>query len=207
MITTQEDRLARYLLGKTRSAVLSLLYLQPEESLFVREIIRAVDTGSGAVQRELENLAELGLIVRRESGKQVYYQAAVDHPVTADLTRFLVKTTGISVIVQNALLDLEDRIDVAFFYGSIARGDLRRESDVDLMIVGSVSVMDVSRALSDIEESVGREINPSVFPPAEFQEKVQSGHHFLKTVLEDEKIMLIGGEDELGRLAGTSVAD
>lgn len=205
MVTNQDDRIARYLLGKTRSAVLSLLYLRPDESMFVREIIRAVDTGSGAVQRELENLEQLGLIRRRESGKQVYYQAVADHPVAACLTGLLLRTTGISIAVRDALLGLDEQIEVAFLYGSIARGDLKRESDVDVMIIGSVSFTDISKALFNVEERVGREINPSVFPPAEFQEKVQSGNHFLRTVLEEEKIILIGGEDELGGLAGTSV--
>ena len=201
------DNIARHLLGKTRSAVLSMLYLSPDESMFVREIIRAAGTGSGAVQRELEILDNLGLVVRKESGKQVYYQAVTDHPIYLDLSKLLLKTTGITVVIRDALRIVEDQVDVAFLYGSTARGDLTKYSDIDVMIIGSVSFRDISKALYQADDQLSREVNPSVFPPTEFQQKVQSGNQFLNTILEQEKIMLIGGEDELKRLVDESVVD
>lgn len=206
MSTYFTDSVAQYLLGKTRSAVLSLLYLRPDERMFVREIITAVGMGSGAVQRELEHLEQLGLIERSRSGKQVYYQAVTDHPTYLDLSRFLVKTTGIAVVIRDALGDVDDQINVAFLYGSIARGDLRRDSDIDVLIVGSMSFMDISIALSQVDSQLHREVNPTVYSPTEFHEKVQAGNHFLKSILEEEIIMLIGGGDELGRLVEPSVA-
>ena len=207
MSTTQKEHIARHLLGKTRSAVLSMLYLNPGESMFVREIIRTAGTGSGAVQRELEILENLGLIVREERGKQVFYQAVTDHPIYLDLRRLLLKTTGVSVVIRDALKNVEEQIDIAFLYGSIARGDLTRYSDIDVMIIGSVSFSDISDALYQVDDQLSREVNPSVFPLTEFRQKIQSGNHFLNSVLEQEKIMLIGGEDELGRLVDESVVD
>jgi len=68
------------------------------------------------------------------------------------------------------------------------------------MIIGSVSFSDISDALYQVDDQLSREVNPSVFPLTEFRQKIQSGNHFLNSVLEQEKIMLIGGEDELGRL-------
>ena len=117
MGTIVADRIAQGILGKTRSAVLSLLFTRPDESMYVREIINEVGTGSGAVQRELEQLEQYGLIERSVSGKQVYYQAVPDHPLFRDLAMFLVKTTGIADVIRGALKDIEDQIDVARAFG------------------------------------------------------------------------------------------
>ena len=201
------DHIAEGILGKTRSAVMSLLFLRPDERMYVREIINEVGSGSGGVQRELEQLEHFGLIERSVSGKQVYYQAVSDHPLYRDLTMFLVKTTGIADVIRDALKRIENIIDVALLYGSIARGDLRKDSDVDLMIIGRMEFREVSAALTQIAVKLHREVNPTVYPPTEFTEKVQSGNHFLKTVLDGDKIILIGGEDELGRLVDPSMGE
>ncbi|MFC1629343.1 nucleotidyltransferase domain-containing protein [Gemmatimonadota bacterium] len=201
------DNIAEGILGKTRSAVLSLLFLRPEERMYVREIIKEVGSGSGSVQRELEQLEQYGLIERSVSGKQVYYQAVSDHPLYRDLTMFLVKTTGIADVIRDALRGIEEQIEVALLYGSIARGDLRKDSDIDLMIIGMMEFRDVSGALSQMAIKLHRELNPTVYPPTEFTRKVQSGNHFLRTVLDGDRIMLIGGEDELGRLVDPSMGE
>jgi len=207
MSTVTSDQIAEGILGKTRSAVLSLLFLRPDERMYVREIINVVSTGSGSVQRELQLLEQFGLIKRSVSGKQVYYQAVSDHPLYRDLAMFLVKTTGIADVIRDALKGIENQIDIALLYGSIARGDLRKDSDVDLMIIGRMKFRDVSEALSHIAIKLHREVNPTVYPPTEFTEKVQSGSHFLRTVLDGDMIMLIGGEDELGRLVDPSMGE
>ena len=73
--------LATALFGKTRQAVLALLFGHPDESFYVREIVRLVDAGHGAVQRELRQLAACGIIRRSVQGRQVYYQANAESPV------------------------------------------------------------------------------------------------------------------------------
>ncbi len=94
-----------------------------------------------------------------------------------------------------------DKVRVAFIFGSVARSADDRKSDIDVMVVGRISFGDVVSLLSPAEEKLGREVNPVVYPVAEFKKKVKEDHHFVKTVLEDEKIFLIGDENELRRLA------
>jgi predicted nucleotidyltransferase len=91
---------------------------------------------------------------------------------------------------------------VAFIFGSIASGDERKRSDIELMIVGRISFEDVVSLLSLAEEKLGREVNPVVYPITEFKQKVREDHHFVNTVLEGDKIFLIGDEDELAKLVG-----
>ena len=90
-----------------------------------------------------------------------------------------------------------DRITAAFVYGSVARGDERAGSDVDVMIVGDSKLADVVRALARAHEALRRMINPNVYRTAEFGEKLAEGEPFLRRVMQDRKIYLIGGEDDL----------
>jgi DNA-binding transcriptional ArsR family regulator len=206
MVTNKDDDIARRLLGRTRAGVLGLLYQQSDQSLYVREIIRATGAGSGAVQRELELLEETGLVIREERGRQVFYRVDMDHPIYPDLSRLLLKTIGIAPAIREALKPIQEQISFAFLFGSIVQGRLSKSSDVDVMIIGDVSPRTVSDALIKVEQQLHREVNPSVYPSTEFNQKVRSGNHFLRSVLEQEKIMLIGGEDELKRVAGEPLA-
>jgi predicted nucleotidyltransferase len=127
---------------------------------------------------------------------QIYYQANRKNPIFAELKRILAKTSGIRDILQEGLARLADRVKLAFVYGSIARGEEKASSDVDLMVVGNVSFKDVVATLGEIERKLGREVNPTVFGPREFREKLAAKNHFLSTVAKEKKFSVIGDERE-----------
>jgi predicted nucleotidyltransferase len=182
------------LLGRTRLSTLSLLLPQPDRRLYLREIVRMTGAGQGAVQRELEKLTRAGVLVKEREGNLTYYRANRSSPVFDELRGLVEKTAGISVAVRSALLPLADSIEHAFLYGSVARGDERGESDIDLMVVGDVSFMAVVAAVSPLQETLSREINPTVFTSQEFRERLDQGDHFLTRVMSEERVGLIGGE-------------
>ncbi|MDP2640376.1 MAG: nucleotidyltransferase domain-containing protein [Betaproteobacteria bacterium] len=189
------------LFGKTRQALLALLYTHPDESFFLEQLIQTAALGRGTVQRELAFLARAGIVRRTVQGRQVYFQADPDCPVYAELKGLVVKTAGVADALRAALAPLAARIRVAFVYGSVARGEERRASDIDVMVVGEVSFAETAEALGLAQEMLRREINPSVYPAAEYRAKLAAKHHFLSSVLKGEKIFLIGDERELARLA------
>lgn len=194
------------LFGKSRLAVLALLYGRPEESFYLREAARAAGVGLGAVQRELRRLADAGIVRRTRRGRQVYYQADRGCPFFAELKGLVVKTAGVGDVLRAALAPLAGRVRVAFIHGSVARGEEQRGSDVDVLVVGSASFAEVAAALGPAQKVLAREVNPTVYPPAEFRAKAAAGHHFIKTVLCGAKIFLTGDERELARLAGKRLA-
>lgn len=190
------------LFGKTRLSILALLYGKVDRQFYLSEIVRAVGGGRGAVQRELRRLTDAGLLRRAVRGNQVYFQANSDCPVFADLKGLIVKTAGVVDVLRAALAPLGKHIHVAFIYGSIVRGEETADSDVDLLIVGEVTLFDVVSALASAQEMLRREVNPSIYPAEEVREKVDDGDHFFTTVMASPKLFVIGDEDELGRLAG-----
>lgn len=189
------------LFGKTRQTLLGLLYGRADQEHLQESLIQLAGLGRGTVQRELEFLARAGVVRRTVRGRQVYYQANAESPVYAELRGLVVKTGGVADVLRAALAPLAGRIRVAFIYGSIATGTERRASDVDVMVIGDASFADVTDALGRVQKAIGREVNPSVYAPADFRSKLAAKHHFLRTVLKSEKIFLIGDERELGRLA------
>jgi uncharacterized protein len=198
--------LADLLFGRTRGAILALLYGRADQSFYTRQIAREVDASAGAVQRELENLSKVGLIVRNSVGSQVFYQANRDAPVFSEMRALVSKTIGIFGVLRSALHPLAKRILVAFVYGSVAREEETAQSDVDLLVVGKATLDEILSRLSTVEKNIGRPINPTVYSVAEFKSKFASGNHFLTAVLKGQKVFLLGDEDELRKVGGVRLA-
>lgn len=201
------EPLSATLFSKTRLAVLSILFSHADEAYYLRQIARSVGVGIGSLQRELNKLTNAGIILRMVRGKQVYYQANSQCPVFPELKSLIVKTTGATEVIKSALTSLTNHIRVAFIYGSVARMQDRKKSDVDLMIIGDVTFAEVVSALDKAQQQVGREINPTVYPPSEFQSKLSKGNHFLRALMRETKLFLTGDQRELTRLAKKRLAD
>lgn len=197
------DRVSRVLFGSVRREVLALLLGRPDERFYLREIVRAVGAGSGAVQRELTQLAGAELVRREVSGRQVYFSANQDATVFPELRAIINKTAGVADVVRASLAPLlrAGRIDVALVYGSVASGKQTVKSDVDLLAVGDATLGDLVPLLRAAERRLGREINPSVYPVAEFRAKLKRGAPFLRRIVAGPKLFVTGGEHELERLA------
>jgi predicted nucleotidyltransferase len=174
--------------------------VRPEESFYLRQIVRTARIGLGAAQRELARWVDAGLLVRTRRGNQVYYQANAASSVFGELKALAVKTAGLADILRQALEDLGDRIVVAFVHGSMASGTQKAGSDVDLVVIGSASFGEVVAACQKAQHAIGREVNSIVYPVQEFHAKLRAKHHFVTSLMDSPKIFLIGNERELDRL-------
>lgn len=192
---------ASLLFGAYRRDVLALLLLHPEASTHVREIARAIGKAPGTLLRELNALAAAGVLVRKPVGNQVHFRANPACPIHEDLRNILKKTVGVADVLREALAPLGPKIRAAFVYGSVARGEERAGSDLDLMVVGEARFADVVAALAPAQETLRREVNPNVYPALEFRKKLAAGDPFLKRVLAERKIFIVGGANDLGKPA------
>jgi len=156
--------------------------------------------GLGAAQREVKRLTDAGIIRRTVSGNQVFYQANADCPIYGELKGLMVKTSGVADVLRAALAPLAAQIRVAFVYGSVAKLAQRNGSDVDVMVVGEPTFGEVVSTVGNAQETLAREVNPTVYSPTEFRSKLKARHHFLTAVIGGEKLCLIGDEHELARL-------
>ena len=197
---TNITSLGNLLFGQTRGRVLSTLYGKPDEAFFVRQIARNVDVSVGPVQRELTTLAGAGLILRAQTGNQVFYRANRDHPAYIELHSLLAKTTGVFHQLAEALAPLAENIQFAFVYGSFARGEENADSDIDLMVVGSVTLDNLLERLAPVERTLRRPVNPTIYSQEEWRVKLQADNHFLKAIQKGKNTFLIGDEHEFRKL-------
>jgi predicted nucleotidyltransferase len=193
-----ENILSSTLFGRTRGAVLAVLYGHVGESYYLRQLARRTEIALGPVQREIRRLVDAGLVKKETQGKQTRFSANQGSPVFDEIKSLVAKTVGMHDVLGAALSPLRRKIDLAFVYGSVARSSETERSDVDLMIVGNVDFGTVVERLADAQKTLNREINPTVYSVREFRSKVQG--NFLKAVLAEKKLFLIGDENVLREL-------
>ena len=190
--------LAGALFSSTQQRVLGLLFGQPDRSFYATELINLAGVGSGAVQRELARLAQSGLVTVKPVGNQKHYQANPASPIYAELCGVVRKTVGLAEPLREALAVLAPQIKAAFVYGSIAKKEDTANSDIDLMLVSdTLTFGDTILALQTATEQLGREVNPNIFTRQDFAKRLKEGGSFVSRVMDQPKIWLIGGPDDL----------
>jgi predicted nucleotidyltransferase len=185
----------------TRQRVLAATLAHPEKWWYLSELASFLGTTPSSLQRELTALVRSGILGQRRDGRRMYFKAETRSPVFGDLRSLFEKTVGLIPILQTALRSLHAKIACAFVYGSMARGEERVTSDVDLLIVGSVGLADLSPLLRKAEKRLGREINVTNYSVDEFRHKVAAGDHFLTSVLRGSHQFVKGEARDLDAIA------
>jgi len=195
--TSTASCLADALFPKVRQRVLAVLFGRPDQSFYANEVIALAQSGTGAVQRELAALAQAGLLTVSKQGNQKHFQANAAAPVFAELRGLILKTMGLADVLRTALAPLAPQIEAAFVYGSVAKQQDTTSSDIDVLIVSpSLGYADVYSALESAATTLGRTVNPTLYAPSELAKRIAQDNAFIKRVLQQPKIWLIGTEEQ-----------
>ena len=187
--------LSEILSSQTRAEIFRLLFGPGEQELHIREIQRQTGLNDSTIRQELRKLARLDLVKARKDSNRIYYKANQSNPLFEDLQKLVFKTTGLVDVFKNALQD--KRVLVAFVFGSFAEGKEKADSDLDLFIIGEVGLRKVTELLSGVSDIIGREINPHVMEPDEFQKRVRNTDHFITGILNTPKLFIKGSAHDL----------
>lgn len=189
----------------TRAKVIEWLFMHPDEKFYVRQLSVLLELDSTNLGKELDRLYNLGIVSRSRSGNQKHYSANQDCPIYVDLRNIVIKTGGVADRLKSLLKPITDNIEIAFVYGSIASGSFSKSSDLDLMVVGDISHLELVSHLRKAGQEIGREVNASCFSRSEFADKLRE-KGFIWRISNGEKIFVIGGDDEL-RIMGEESVD
>jgi predicted nucleotidyltransferase len=184
--------------SRVRVRLLTTFLTNPDARFYTRQLERLLDGSPYAIQRELRRLEAIGLLEAQPEANIKYYAVNKDFAIYPELKNIILKTTGVGDVLHEGLAKL-GTVEQAFIYGSVAAGDEDGLSDIDLMIIGKVDLIRLSSVISQLEDSIRREINYIVYERREMERKLQEGDVFLNNVDSGPKIMLIGREDELRR--------
>jgi predicted nucleotidyltransferase len=185
--------IATALFSDSQSRVFRWLFGQPERGFHLSELRRLTGLGSASLQRELNKLAEAGLVDTDRVGNLRRFQANVQSPVYAELLALTRKTLGVEPMLRDALSPLAPDLKTAWIYGSVAKQTDTAASDIDLMLVGDkLTLAKLLKVLVPLEPQLGRKINPTLYTPAEFKRRRAERDSFVNRVLAQPILPLIG---------------
>ena len=183
--------------SKVRVKILDLYFSDVKEMYHVRGIVREIKEEINAVRRELVRMENAGLFKKEKRGNRVYYFLNTEYPLYGDLLSIVSKTTGLgSEIIANK--NKIGRLSLVMFSGKFARKkDRKREDSVDILVVGEVSLPELTSVIRKEESKRGKEINYTVMSRDELEFRKKRRDPFLQEILAGSRVMIIGDEDSL----------
>ena len=196
-----KSSIASVLFSSTRQRLLSALLLNSHQPIYATELANHFGVRPSTLQRDLAKFTQAGILKMSRSGNRTYFQANEECPVFPELRSLLIKTSGLVDVLHGELAPLAPKIKVAAVYGSIATGTETSGSDIDLLIIGSVKMIDLSPLLEQATGKLRRQINPTLYTPDEFSQKARNSH-FVQSVLGKPLLFVLGSNSDLEAITG-----
>lgn len=151
--------IADILLTARQQKMLAPLLLNPEKSLRVSELLAISGSGHGATQKHIQKFVEAGVLLEHRQGNQRYLRINQEFPFFDELRSICIKSFGLTETLAQALEPLRSQITEAFVFGSVASQTDRADSDIDLMVIGFVPLLDLMEVIASLEFKIGRQIH------------------------------------------------
>ena len=191
-----EQNVLPKLFSSTRAELLGLFFNNPDDRFYLREIARHIGKDAAGIKRELDNLVKMGLLAKEKRGVQKYYFANKNSPIFSEMKGLIFKTTGVQGAMKASLSRLKG-VQVAFIYGSYAKGAEKEDSNINLMVIGQANITELNDTVMGLEEKLKRDIDYLVFDEQEYRKRKESKDPFIREILKGKKIFLAGREDDL----------
>lgn len=189
------------LFSRTVQGILVAVIVEREEPWYMSDLAKRLKRTPSTLQRPLDSLVASGILTKTTDGNRAYYARNADCPILPELRGLLLKTVGLVDVLRAELKSVSKRLLSAFVYGSVARAEETSGSDVDLFLIGDVTLLELTPILKKMEARLARAVNVTLFPLVEYQEKLSRQNHFLRSVLAKEKLFVIGTEHDLEGLS------
>jgi len=182
--------------SKSRIKLLGVFLADPSQMYHVRELVRRTGDEINAVRRELAFLQGKGILEREPRANRVYYSFNKTYPFYFDLLRMGAKTIGLGAGILKNRVKL-GKIKYAMFSGRFARRIKNSPDEVDLLLVGTVVLPELSLLVREEEKKLNSEINYTVMTEEEFAFRKKKRDPFVAAILSGSRVMLIGDEESM----------
>ncbi len=191
------ELLGECLFGKVRRQILSTLMLHHDRSFYVLELIRLLQCGRGAVQRELSRLSRAGIVIRLRRGNQVHFRVNQDCLIYRELRSIFSKTTGLVEALESILEPVSSELGIVFIHGEYAAGTAGDETPIRLAVIGDSRPGRLPDCARSFQTQTGRKLVVSAWSTRDFRRGFTTGDQKVREVLGDEKIFLQGTRSDL----------
>ncbi|MBU4377353.1 MAG: nucleotidyltransferase domain-containing protein [Candidatus Omnitrophica bacterium] len=180
--------------SEVRKKVLRYFFTHTEANLYLREIAAILKVDPGNLSKELSRLGKEGVFKSAERGKQKYFSLNERYPLFSELKSIIFKSVGVEGTLKEMLRNIKS-IRCAFIYGSYAKGSEKPSSDIDLVVIIDKDKFKAGvfeKKMYELGTKLSREINYSYYPVDEWHDKIKKDSSFIKNILKQDKIMLVG---------------
>jgi len=179
--------------GMARFRALRCLFEDPAREFGTRELAFAAGIDPGNASRWLRRWTEVGLVERRDERGTPLFKAAGDpalHPLAE-----LMQQASHGTEVLRARVESLDAVRAAAIYGSAARAESGRDSDIDLLLITTLPQLKAQALFKPVGRELRRPVNVLAYTPVEWQKANVSGDAFVREIRSRPLIILKGDLD------------
>lgn len=188
--------LDQYIISKSRIKILHLFLFNPHNAFHVREIVRQTDEEINAVRRELLRMKSTNLLTSENRGNRVYYYLDKSFIFLPEFMSIFHKEFGLG----RAIIDNKKNIGslkFAVLSSSFIYQTVKPTTELDLLIVGNINMDGITGIIKEAEKELKKEINYTILSEEQFDLQKRRKDNFLMNILNSEKVVLIGKENDL----------
>lgn len=184
-IPQREQRLLRAIVMSTE-----------DQSFSVNQLVRIGGASKSSGIKIIERFAKSGLLSEERMGNQRRLRFNPEWPLAQELRQICMKSFGVAEPIAEALAPFSNRIELAFVFRSVVKGNDHAGSDIDLMVVGEVSTMELLEALRPLKDELRRPVNFNVYAPNEWVQ--MQSDPVVTSIMDGPRVIIY---DKLSRMA------
>lgn len=182
--------------SQSRIKLLTVFLATPYDMYHVRELVRRTGDEINAVRRELAFLEKKSILVKEQRANRLYYSLSRTYIFYNDLLRLGAKVIGLGAEILKNRAKL-GKIKFAMFSGRFVKRIKKSSEEVDLLVVGTVVIPEISLLIRNEEKRLSTEINYTVMSEEEFDFRKKKSDPFIASILAGSRVMLIGDEESM----------
>ena len=176
--------------SKVAIKLLDYYFLNADSQHYINELARILELDPKNTETKLKEFEREGLFKSEFRGKQRYFFLAKDNPVLEHYRQIFLKTYGIEKRLKDMLTNIKG-LKEAYIFGSYASDKMNSSSDIDILAIGSHSVLELQRLIAKLQKDTGREFNVTNLSLKEFEAKKKDKDHFINSVFKTKTIKLV----------------
>lgn len=176
--------------SKITAKLLNYLFINPEEKLYVNELVSKLGVDKRNLAKKLKELEKEGILNSQIRGNLKFYSINKNYPLYTEYKRIIIKTMGLEEALRKILKETKG-VKESYIYGSYAKDTMEVHSDIDLLVVGRHNVISLQKKLNKLQKNIDREINVINMDEQELKKRVKSKNPFILGILKGKHIRII----------------
>jgi predicted nucleotidyltransferase len=162
-------------------------FLSGGDRTYLKELSRILSISPRTAQTYLQLYEKEGLLEKEKSGNAIFYSLATNATTKELKKTYLLLKISPSI---HRFLSENPQLSNITLYGSAARGEQDRSSDIDLLVISSSKRMNLS-GMSQLERELGLEVKLEILTIGEWRKLAEKKDKFYSSITKNN-ILLYG---------------